>query len=298
MIFGAAGMLGHKLCQRLSADDHEVTGTVRRQPDAYRRFGGIFGRTRLLGGVDALDFSVVERLLADHRPEAVINCIGVVTQLIESNSRYVAVGLNSFLPQVLERACGRIGARLVHFSTDCVFSGRRGRYTEADLSDAEDIYGRTKFLGEPDGAGNATLTIRSSVVGREIASHTHGLFEWFLGQSGKSVQGFTRAIFTGFTTIEMSNIVAMALANPEPLRGTYHVASAPVNKFDLLCLFRDIGGHQIDIQPDESFRCDRSLMMDRFAADSGYVAPDWKSMIETLVADPTPYDTYRRPPNI
>jgi dTDP-4-dehydrorhamnose reductase len=292
LVLGAAGMLGHKLCQCLPAEGCDVVATVRQDVNRYASYDAVFGRTRLIGGVDAMNFEALASVVRSERPSAIVNCIGLIKQHREAENRMLAVALNSYLPHRLDTLCHEIGARLVHFSTDCVFSGHKGSYREADVSDAEDVYGRSKYLGETEHPEGDAVTLRSSIIGRELIGPRHGLFEWFLGQRGKRIGGFTRAIYTGFTTIEMARIVALVLARKEPLRGVYQVASAPISKFDLLCLLREIGGYPVEIDANRDFACDRSLVMDRFTADTGYVAPAWKPMLEEMIADPTPYDAY------
>lgn len=292
LILGAAGMLGHKLCQRLPDQSYEVVATVRQPRERYSSYKEVFGRTRLLEGIDAMDFESLAALVKNEKPFAVINCVGLIKQHREAENRLLAVALNSYLPHRLDALCAELGSRLVHFSTDCVFSGHKGQYREGDLSDAEDIYGRSKYLGETEGAAGDSVTLRSSIIGRELIGPKHGLFEWFLSQRGKRIGGFTKAIYTGFTTIEMARIVAKALAAKQPLRGVYQVASAPISKFDLLGLLREIGSYPVEIDANREFACDRSLVMDRFTDETGYVAPAWKPMLEEMIADPTPYDAY------
>jgi dTDP-4-dehydrorhamnose reductase len=185
-----------------------------------------------------------------------------------------------------------MGIRLIHISTDCVFSGRKGNYTEDDVSDAEDLYGRTKFLGEVGGDG--CLTLRTSIIGREMET-SHGLIEWFLSEEGKTVRGYKRAIFSGFTTIALGDIIARLIVEHQDLHGVWHVASKPINKFDLLELVREVYGLTIEIEPDESVVCDRSLNSDRFRRATGLVAPAWPDMIMEMYRDPTPYSELRRP---
>jgi dTDP-4-dehydrorhamnose reductase len=220
--------------------------------------------------------------------------VGLIKQHREAENRLLAIALNSYLPHWLDGFCHEIGARLVHFSTDCVFSGRKGGYHENDLSDAEDVYGRTKYLGETEAPVGDSVTFRSSIIGRELIGPKHGLFEWFLSQRSKPISGFTGAIYSGFTTIEMVRIVDRVLATKLPLRGVYQVASLPISKFDLLSLLREIGGYSVKINANREFSCDRSLVMDRFSDDTGYVAPTWKTMLEEMVADPTPYEAFER----
>lgn len=292
LVLGAAGMLGHKLCQRLPTEGYEVIATLRQPAVRYAAFDEVFGQTRLIDGVDAMNFDTLAALVKKEKPFAVINCIGLIKQDKMADNRHLAVALNAYLPHQLDQLCRDICARLIHFSTDCVFSGRKGHYRESDNSDAEDIYGRSKYLGETDAPASDAVTLRSSIIGRELVGPKHGLFEWFLSQRGKRIGGFTKAIYTGFTTIEMARVVAKVLAAPRPLRGVYQVASAPISKFDLLGLLREIGSYPVEIDANRDFACDRSLVMDRFTDETGYVAPAWKPMLEEMIADPTPYDAY------
>jgi len=285
-------MLGHKLCQRLPGQGYEVVATVRQTRERYAPYKEVFGQTRLVEGIDAMDFESLAALVKKEKPFAVVNCVGLIKQHRDAENRLLAVALNSYLPHRLDALCADDGARLVHFSTDCVFSGHKGQYRESDLSDAEDVYGRSKYLGETEGPASDAVTLRSSIIGRELIGPKHGLFEWFLGQRGKRIGGFTKAIYTGFTTIEMARIVAKVLAAQKPLRGVYQVASAPISKFDLLALLREIGGYPVEIDANREFACDRSLVMNRFTEETGYVAPAWKPMLEEMIADPTPYDAY------
>ena len=197
LILGGAGMLGHKLVQ-VFAGEFDTWTTLRGRLAAYAPYR-LIDRERVIAGVDALDFDSLAAVIERIEPQAVINCIGIIKQLPTASDPVLNLTINSLLPHRLQRLCQARGARLIHFSTDCVFSGRKGRYTEDDPSDALDLYGRTKFLGET--AGQGAVTIRSSVIGRELTT-TSGLVEWFLSQRGRVVQGYTRAIYSGFTTTD------------------------------------------------------------------------------------------------
>lgn len=291
LVLGAGGMLGHKLCQELPKRGHEVVGLVRRSGPGLAR---LLAGTTVRAGVDALEGDAVERALAGIRPHFVVNAVGIVKQLDAANDRYLSTAVNAGLPHRLARACRQLGARLIHMSTDCVYSGKKGLYTEADPSDAEDLYGKSKFLGEPDADDRTALTIRSSLIGRELRRPTHGLVEWLLAQKGKAVGGFARAIFSGFTTIEMARIVALVVEKHPDLHGIFHVASAPISKFDLLELVRREARLDVEIRRDEGFVCDRSLAMGPFAARTGYRAPSWPGMVREMCADPTPYDDIQK----
>jgi dTDP-4-dehydrorhamnose reductase len=221
-----------------------------------------------------------------------INCIGIVKQAEAAKDPVTSIEINALFPHRLARLCQERGIRLIHISTDCVFSGRKGDYSENDLSDAEDLYGRTKFLGEVSGKG--CLTLRTSMIGREIET-SNGLIEWFLSQEGKTIDGYTGAIFSGFTTNALAEIITNIIYKQSELHGVWHVASAPISKFDLLLLVKQIYGLNIKIEPNQSVVCDRSLNADRFRKTTGFVPPTWHDMIEQMYRDPTPYSELRRP---
>lgn len=276
LILGGDGMLGHQLFSYLMPR-HEIRCTLRQDLSSYRRFG-MFNESNSYGGIDVRSLERLIEVLADFRPEAIINCIGIVKQRPSANESIPSLEINSLLPHRLAVLCRGIGARLVHMSTDCVFSGEKGHYLESDTSDATDLYGRTKFLGE---VGDANcLTLRTSIIGRELA-RKKSLLEWFLAQTG-SIKGFKKAIYTGFTTLEMSRIIEMMLLEYPTAAGIYQVSSDPISKYELLLLFRDLLRPQINVLPDESFFCDRSLDSTRFRHEFNYMPPKWNSMIGEL----------------
>jgi dTDP-4-dehydrorhamnose reductase len=278
LILGGSGMLGHQLWRDFH-ERHEVWVTLRRSEQDYHRYN-LFRDGRVFADVDAMDFERVELVIRNLRPDAVLNCVGIIKQLKEAGNPIKSIAINSLFPHRLANICGELGSRLLLFSTDCVFSGNRGSYTEADFSDAEDLYGRTKFLGEVNGVANA-ITLRSSIIGRELASK-HSLVDWFLSQNGGNVFGFRRAIYTGFTTIEMSRIVERILTIHRNLSGLWQVASAPINKYELLLLIRENFQIQVDIEPSDELISDRSLIGKRFTDATGYFAPSWPTMVAEL----------------
>jgi dTDP-4-dehydrorhamnose reductase len=277
LILGGAGMLGHQLVAALQAD-FDTWATLRGSVRADERHG-LFDPDRTLSGIDVLDFDAVTGVMAKVRPDAVINCVGIIKQLAAAKDPYLSVAVNSLLPHRLHRLCRAAGARLIHFSTDCVFSGRTGNYTEDDPSDALDLYGRSKFLGETVGEG--ALTLRSSIIGHELGSAS-GLVEWFLSQRGKRVEGYRRAVFSGFTTHEMARVVRRVLTQHPELSGTLQVSSEPINKYDLLMVIRQAYGVDVEIVPDDKVQIDRSLDSTRFRRLTGYVPPSWPQMIEEM----------------
>lgn len=283
-------MLGHKLCQ-LYRDRFDTWTTVRSSYRDYARYG-LFDPEKTVGGVDASDFDSVVRTVAELQPDAVINCIGIIKQLKAAKDPIISLSINALFPHRLANLCRAGKARLIHISTDCVFSGRKGMATEADVSDAEDLYGRTKFLGEVEASG--CLTLRTSIIGRELNSAT-GLIEWFLGQRGRKVRGFTGAVYTGFTTIALAQIIAHVLEKHPSLSGLYQVSSDPINKCELLGLVNKTYGLNIEIEPDATFQCDRSLDSSRFRQSTGFQPAAWPTMIEEMFRDPTPYQDWRMP---
>jgi dTDP-4-dehydrorhamnose reductase len=289
LILGGSGMLGHKLWQTL-APRFDTYVTFRQGATAYDRFG-IFDRARSIGNVSAENFDSVTDAFATVRPQVVVNCIGIVKQDAAAKDPITSISVNALFPHRLARICGETGARLIHLSTDCVFSGRKGNYLESDTPDAEDLYGRSKLLGEV-GSDNC-LTIRTSMIGREL-SGSHGLVEWFLSQKGQTVQGFKRAIFSGFTTNALSNILSWIIFEQAGLAGIWHVAAEPISKFDLLTLVKQTYQLDTEIESNETFICDRSLDGSRFREQTGFRAPSWPEMIKLMREDLTSYREFRR----
>lgn len=276
LILGGDGMLGHQLLKHLQAR-HDVKVTLRQDLGAYTQFD-MFNRKNVYDAVDIRSLDRLIEVMADFRPEAVINAVGIVKQRADAKESIPSLEINALLPHRLAVLCKGIGARLIHLSTDCIFSGKKGSYLESDPSDAVDLYGKTKYLGEVHEANS--LTLRTSIIGRELARHT-SLLDWFLAQTG-TVKGFTKAIYTGFTTLEMSRIIEKMLLEYPDASGVYQVSSDPINKYELLLLIREKLGLDIEIIPDDVFCCDRSLDSTRFRAEFNYSPPAWPAMIEEL----------------
>lgn len=288
LLLGAAGMLGHKLLQVLSAR-LSIIGTVRGNVAEYR-YHPVLSPDILKGHIDASDISTVEKVIEECEPDVVINCIGIVKQLPAAHDPLQSIAINALFPHQLAHICQQRGIRLIHISTDCVFSGQKGYYHEDDFADADDLYGRTKYLGEVD-YENA-LTLRTSIIGRELGT-SHGLIEWFLGQDGGTVSGYTNAIFSGLTTNALSDVIATIITDYPEMRGVWHVASEPISKYDLLKLVKTVYNLSIEIQPDNSVVIDRSLNGSRLRENTNIIIPSWQTMIEQMHQDPTPYATMR-----
>lgn len=294
VVLGAAGMLGHKMFQVLRERFAGTVGTIL-GPLSGRPLAGaeLLRDPGIQKGPDATDSRALGSFLRPLRPDVVVNCVGIVKQRPDAKSPIPSIAVNSLLPHVLAQMCQEWGGRVIHFSTDCVFSGRRGEYTETDESDAEDLYGKSKFLGEVGGPGeDNALTLRTSIIGREL-SHFQSLLEWFLAQPGPTVRGYTSAIYAGVTTNHLASLVADLIADHPRLNGLYQVASSPISKYDLLQLLRDAYGRNVDVIPDASLSCNRSMRGDRLQAAIGYCCPPWPTLVAEMAADPTPYQRWR-----
>lgn len=277
LVLGASGMLGNAMFRVLSQGTGlEVFGTAR--SGSVRRFFASEAGQRIIAGVDVENQDSLARVFAELKPQVVVNCIGLIKQLADADDPLQALPINAMLPHRLARLCDLGGARLVHVSTDCVFTGTKGNYRESDLSDATDLYGKSKFLGEV--AYPRTITLRTSIIGHELSS-AHGLVGWFLAQEGR-VKGYTRAIFSGLPTMELARVVRDVVLPRTDLSGLYHVASSAIAKYDLLKLVAQVYGKAIEIVPDDAVLIDRSLNADRFKEASGYVAPPWPELVKAM----------------
>lgn len=277
LILGGDGMLGHRVLDHFSSR-HETGVTLRKGIESYSGLG-IFDAAQAFAGIDVRHEDDLLGVVAEFRPEAVINAIGLVKQRDEAKAALPSLELNAVFPHRLSNICRVAGARLIHLSTDCVFSGDRGAYTENDPADARDLYGRTKYLGEVN--EDHCVTLRTSIIGLELGRRA-SLIEWFLAQRG-IINGYRKAIYTGFTTMEMARIIERVLTRHPELSGLWQVASVPIDKYNLLSgLSARLGRDDVEIRPDDSFVCDRSLVGDRFSSATGYHAPGWDEMLDEL----------------
>ncbi len=229
-------------------------------------------------GVDVENMDSLVNLFTKTRPDIVINCIGLVKQLAEANDALIAIPINTLLPHRLARLCEVARARLVHLSTDCVFSGAKGMYTESDTADATDLYGRSKYIGEVDFPH--AITLRTSIIGHEL-NGARSLVNWFLSQEGE-VKGFKRAIFSGLPTVEVARVIRDYVIPHPQLHGLYHLSAAPINKFELLELVASTYGKSIGINPDEELIIDRSLDSTRFRRATGFIPKPWPTLISDM----------------
>ena len=277
LILGGDGMLGHQLLQHFD-NKYVVKVTLRKKFDDYKIYN-LFNRENSIFEVEASNIGNLSKVFSDFEPDFVVNCIGVVKQRKEASDAIESININALLPHQLTLLCEKYAARLIQISTDCVFTGKKGNYAETDVPDALDLYGRTKLLGEID--SRHAITLRTSIIGLELL-RKQGLIEWFLSQAG-TINGYARAIYSGFTTAELASIIERIFTQHRELSGIWHVSSNPISKYELLCnLSKKLNRQDIKIIKDEKFECDRSLDGSRFVKLTGYTPPSWDKMLDAL----------------
>ena len=290
MILGVTGMLGHTLFRELNRyNNFDVYGTVRTLGEFYKSFSPA-ACEKVIPAIDADNFDSIIKVVSDIKPDVIINCIGLIKQLPIAKEPLPSININALFPHRLALFCKASGIRMIHISTDCVFTGKTGGYKEEEPSDAMDLYGRTKYLGEV--YYSHTVTLRTSIIGHELKGG-YGLVEWFLAQKSK-VKGFTRAIYTGFPTVEFARIISDYVIPNVTLKGLYHISSKPVSKYDLLRLIAVKYKKDIEIDPYEEFVCDRSLNSQRFFKETGYISPSWPDLIGRMYCDFKNYKFYKK----
>ncbi len=278
LILGVTGMLGSAIYNDFSQHQQfEVWGTLR--SNSGKNYFPINTHTHLISNIDILDNDSLIAVMLKVKPDVVINCVGLIKQFADANDPLLALPLNAMLPHRIAKLCSLINARLVHISTDCVFSGSKGMYAEDDVSDAEDLYGKSKYIGELHDLPHA-VTLRTSIIGHELNTSS-SLVDWFLSQAGQ-VKGYKKAIFSGLPTIELARVIRDFVIPNVNLRGLYHVSVAPIDKYSLLNLIADVYGKKIDIEADEKIQIDRSLDSTKFRRATGYESPSWPKLIEKM----------------
>ena len=279
LVVGASGMLGHEAI-RVLAPDFEVWGACR-NPETLPDLG--IPSDRLLGGLDATNPADAYELLDMVQPDVVINALGIVKHLPEASDAILSIEVNSLWPHVLADACARADARMVHVSTDCVFSGSRGGYVEDDVPDAFDLYGRSKLLGEVTDRDNV-ITLRTSIIGWQLGEPT-GLVGWFAAHRSEALRGFTKAVFSGLTTQALTETIRDVVLPDADMSGLWHLSAEPIDKHALLSKLAGYLGWNVQLTPSEEFVIDRSLDSARFRARTGWTPASWDEMLEALAAE-------------
>jgi dTDP-4-dehydrorhamnose reductase len=286
LVLGGTGMLGHKMFQILRDRFEQTFVCVQ---DSSAKKVELFQDEHTIEGVDVTDAASLTSLLESLKPDVIVNCVGVIKQRSQANAFIPSITINALFPHRLAEMANARNSRLIHFSTDCVFSGKKGNYLESDQSDAEDLYGRSKLLGEVSGPN--ALTLRTSMIGREL-KHFHSLLEWFLRQKSNRVEGYKHALYSGLTTNALARVVGDLIEHHPQLTGLYQVTGRTISKFDLLTLIQQKFKLPVEVVPDEMVYCDRSMNGERFKQATGFVAPSWPELIDALVQDKTPYDKW------
>ena len=280
LIVGGTGMLGHKLFHHLGGRFSHTYATIRQDiiNEPFKRIP-FLQSDKVFKGIDVLDYEALENVVTRLKPDYILNCVGIIKQHKENAEPIPCIQINSLLPHQLVEMASTYGGRVIHFSTDCVFDGRRGLYTEEDTPNATDIYGKSKAMGEI--ICENTLTLRTSIIGRELTNHL-SLLDWFLRHKGTRIRGFTRAIYSGVTTNQMARVVELILQEFPDLSGLYHVVAAPISKYDLLKQAKEIFKVDIEIEPYRDFVIDRSMKGDKFESATGYKSPSWTVLLEDV----------------
>ncbi|RQW28162.1 SDR family oxidoreductase [Rhodobacteraceae bacterium CH30] len=280
LIIGASGMLGSTLFRTLSANENlNVFGTIR--DSRVTRYFSQKLRDSLIPNISVEGESGLLTAFSIVKPDIVLNCVGIIKQLPNSHDHLTSLAINASLPHRLAKYSKTVGARFIHFSTDCVFSGKTGMYHENDFPDAYDLYGRTKLLGEVDYEN--TLTLRTSIIGHELTS-SKSLVDWFISQSIET-KGYRKAIFSGLPTIEVARVINDFVIPNSDLKGLYHLSVNPINKYELLTLIAETYKKDIHIIPDDQVIIDRSLNSDRFRIATEFEPKSWSELIREMHDD-------------
>jgi dTDP-4-dehydrorhamnose reductase len=280
LILGVSGMLGSSAYRLFAGSSgFSVTGTTRSMTGLDRLPRG--ETCRIVDGIDVTNAEVLAGLFVTERPSVVVNCVGVIKQIAAAKDPLVSIAINALLPHRLAALCAAEGARLIQISTDCIFNGRRGGYRESDMPNAEDLYGRTKLLGEVDYPH--AVTLRTSIIGHELRTSI-SLVDWFLNEPRPTVLGYRKAIYSGLPTIELARVIRDIVIPLPQLTGLWHVASDPINKYELLRLVADVYQKKIEILPDDTVAIDRSLDGSRFREATGYIAAPWRDLVTMMHA--------------
>ncbi|MEO7658749.1 MAG: SDR family oxidoreductase, partial [Pyrinomonadaceae bacterium] len=247
----------------------------------------IFDEQTIISNIDVTNQADLRRAIQTVRPAVVINAVGVIKQNPRYNDVVQTLLINSIFPHQLAELSAEFGFRLISISTDCVFDGTKGNYSEDDTPTPRDLYGMSKLLGEV--IGDNFLTIRTSIIGRELSTK-NSIVEWFLSHSGGTVKGYTHAIYTGFVSDVFADIIAKLISDHPDLSGIYHISSEPISKFSLLQLLNEFYDAGVKIVPSSDVVIDRSLDSSKFKSETGFEPLSWPEMIKRVSESNEPPD--------
>jgi dTDP-4-dehydrorhamnose reductase len=285
LILGVSGLIGHKIFQVLS-EDFEVFGTLHKSKKDYGNLE-LFSSLNIIENINVAEFEILKGVLYAINPDVILNCVGITKRKIETYDLVDVLTINSLFPHQLANWAKINKKRVIHFSTDCVFNGRVGNYTETSLTTAEDVYGRTKALGEIN--YKHTLTIRSSFIGQELFDKTE-LLEWFLNQNGKQINGYTNTLYSGVSTIFMARIVKYLILKYPYVSGLYNLSpNKPISKYDLLCLAKKFFNINVEIIPTDKPIHLPTLDGSKLKSEINLTVPDWEEMMSELALNKSFY---------
>ncbi len=286
LVLGVAGMLGHKVFRTFTDAGVDTWGTLRQGKQNYKKWP-FLQSAKVVGDVDVTT-SQLQTILNEIKPQFVINCVGLTIRKENSSDERANIKLNALLPHEIEFWCRNNNAKLLHYSTDHVFNGQKGDYTEESPKDAADVYGQSKSLGEVNHSEFA-LTLRSSIIGRELDRKTE-LLEWFLAHRGKSAKGYTRSIYSGVTTNYLAELSLRIVKEQPKLSGLLQPTSVPISKFELLKKINATFRLGIELQADDKVVVNNTLLANKFNAVTGWTVPAWDQLVDDLARDSVFYD--------
>lgn len=281
LILGGNGMIGHKMYQVLSKEYPDTWVLFKKKTDQVA-FYEIFNKDKIIDNFDLVHFDKLNIILDKLIPDVIINAAGITIRRGINDDRYRSIMINSALPHFLDNWTKINNKRLIHFSTDCVFTGKNGFYSESSVTDAEDTYGKTKALGEVFSTNS--LTLRGSMIGRELENKTE-LLEWFLSQKETTVKGFTNVIYSGITTFRMAKFVKQIINDFPSMHGIYNVSSDSITKYELINLFNASFNKGNSIYPDDTYVSNKDLVSTNFYNETGFIKPNWNELVSELLLD-------------
>ena len=276
LLLGISGMIGHKLAQILDSD-FDLVGLSRKKVTSKQL--GLKNTNIVYHDLLKED---IQFILNEINPDIIINCVAITTRRGVEGNVQITKKLNTELPHKLDSWAVSNSKKLIHFSTDCVFSGNRGNYLENDFTDADDIYGKTKADGEVN--SESTLTLRCSIIGRELYNFTE-LFEWLVENKNKKISGYSRVIYSGITTVRMGKIIKKIIKEYSDLSGIYNISSIPISKFELLTKLSNAFNLNVDINENKNIKSNKVLISRKFTEITGINPPNWDDLIEEFKKD-------------
>jgi dTDP-4-dehydrorhamnose reductase len=287
LILGGNGLIGHKMYQLISNNYQDTWVTLRNNLSSYS-YSEIYNSEKVIDKIDLSNFKLLLNQLNVLNPDVVINACGITIRRGIDAFKSNSIILNSALPHFLNEWVVSNNKRLIHFSTDCVFSGKKGDYLDNDIKDAIDIYGLTKSMGEVIDS-KCAITLRGSMIGRELENKTE-LLEWFLHQKNNVIKGFTNVIYSGITTVRMAEIILKIINEYPNLSGIYNISSEPISKFDLLKKWNDKFSINATIEIDKNYTSNKNLISDKLFKIIQLEQPIWDDLIHQLKIDEELYN--------